>query len=208
MPEPWSTCPSCDRAPPSISNPSAASMRMRCAPRACTSSAATNSASPVGRPPSDFTRGYDGGVADAQTALGLHAAAGGPDSAPIFFSIDEDIDAGTWKSVAAQWLQRNQLGAERGAHRCLRGRPGCGWAIGDGVIGHSTTPGYRWAWQTGRGRTVSVNPRPCSIRASSSPRLTRVSVRRYPCGRGRHPRGRFRPVGSRSVTAARPCPYR
>ncbi len=24
----------------------------------------------------------------------------------------------------------------------------CGWAIADGVIGHSTTPGYRWAWQT------------------------------------------------------------
>ena len=32
--------------------------------------------------PSDFTRGYDGGVADAQTALRLHGAAGagfGPD---------------------------------------------------------------------------------------------------------------------------------
>ena len=28
--------------------------------------------------PSDFTRGYDGGVADAQTALRLHGAAGGP----------------------------------------------------------------------------------------------------------------------------------
>ncbi|EUA68032.1 hypothetical protein I540_5659 [Mycobacteroides abscessus subsp. bolletii 1513] len=27
--------------------------------------------------PSDFTRGYDGGVADAQTALRLHSAAGG-----------------------------------------------------------------------------------------------------------------------------------
>jgi hypothetical protein len=55
--------------------------------------------------PSDFTRGYDGGVADAQTALRLHAAAGGPDSAPIFFSIDEDIDVKTWKSVAAEWLR-------------------------------------------------------------------------------------------------------
>src|SRR4029079_91418 len=29
--------------------------------------------------PSDYTRGYDGGVADAQTALLCHAAAGGPD---------------------------------------------------------------------------------------------------------------------------------
>ena len=43
--------------------------------------------------PSDFTRGYDGGVADAQTALRLHGAAGGPGSAPIFFSVDEPIDA-------------------------------------------------------------------------------------------------------------------
>ena len=38
--------------------------------------------------PSDFTRGFDGGVADAQTALRLHSAAGGPDSAPIFFSME------------------------------------------------------------------------------------------------------------------------
>ncbi len=47
--------------------------------------------------PSDFTRGYDGGVADAQTALRLHGAAGGPATAPIFFSVDEDIDERTWK---------------------------------------------------------------------------------------------------------------
>jgi hypothetical protein len=24
----------------------------------------------------------------------------------------------------------------------------CAWASDDGVIGHSTTSGYRWAWQT------------------------------------------------------------
>lgn len=98
--------------------------------------------------PSDFTRGYDGGVADAQTALRLHAAAGGPDSAPIFFSIDEDIDAGTWKSVAVQWLRgiNSVLGVGRTG---VYGHAGvCGWAIADGVIGQSTTPGYRWAWQT------------------------------------------------------------
>src|ERR1700674_2234265 len=34
--------------------------------------------------PSDFTRGFDGGVADAHSALGIHAAAGGSNSAPIF----------------------------------------------------------------------------------------------------------------------------
>src|SRR6516162_3566001 len=55
--------------------------------------------------PSDYTRGYDGGVADAKTALRLHAAAGGPDSAPIFFSIDDNIDANTWNGVAVQWFR-------------------------------------------------------------------------------------------------------
>jgi hypothetical protein len=98
--------------------------------------------------PSDYTRGYDGGVADAQTAQRLHAAAGGPVSAPIFFSIDEDIDANTWKSVAVQWLRgiNSVLGVERTG---VYGHAGvCSWAIADGVIGHSTTPGHRWAWQT------------------------------------------------------------
>ncbi len=45
----------------------------------------------------------------------LHVAAGGPESAPIFFSIDEDIDAATWKSIAVQWLRgiNSVLGVER-----------------------------------------------------------------------------------------------
>jgi hypothetical protein len=98
--------------------------------------------------PSDFTRGFDGGVADAQTALRLHGAAGGPASAPIFFSVDEDISADTWKSTASQWFRgiNSVLGVERTG--IYGGARQCGWAIGDGVIGHSTTPGYRWAWQT------------------------------------------------------------
>ena len=98
--------------------------------------------------PSDYTRGYDGGVADAQTALRLHAAAGGPDSAPIFFSVDEDIDLNTWKSVAVQWFRgiNSVLGVARtGIYGHARA---CGWAIGDGVIGRSTTAERRWAWQT------------------------------------------------------------
>ena len=98
--------------------------------------------------PSDFTRGYDGGVADAQTALLLHAAAGGGDSAPIFFSIDEDIDLNTWKTIAVEWFRGiNSLpGIDRtGIYGHSRA---CAWAIGDGVIGHSSTAGHRWAWQT------------------------------------------------------------
>lgn len=98
--------------------------------------------------PSDFTRGFDGGVADAQTALRLHAAAGGPGSAPIFFSVDEDIDATTWKTLAVQWFRgiNSALGVARTG--IYGGRRQCGWAIADGVVGSSSSPGYRWAWQT------------------------------------------------------------
>jgi len=98
--------------------------------------------------PSDFTRGYDGGVADAQTALRLHTAAGGPDSAPIFFSVDEDIELNTWNSLAVQWLRgiNSVLAVNRtGIYGHARA---CAWAIRDGVVGRSTTPGYWWAWQT------------------------------------------------------------
>jgi hypothetical protein len=98
--------------------------------------------------PSDYTRGFDGGVADARTALRLHAAAGGPDSAPIFFSVDEDIDAGTWKSLAVPWFRgiNSVLGTARTG--IYGGAQTCGWAVADDVIGHSTSAGHRWAWQT------------------------------------------------------------
>ncbi|BBY37190.1 hypothetical protein MMAN_13240 [Mycobacterium mantenii] len=98
--------------------------------------------------PSDLTRGYDGGVADAHTATQLHSAAGGPNSAPIFFSVDDDIDANTWDGPGVQWF--------RGINSVLGvGRTGiygdaqvCGWAIRDGVIGPSTSAGHQWVWQT------------------------------------------------------------
>jgi glycoside hydrolase-like protein len=98
--------------------------------------------------PSDFTRGYDGGVADAQTALRLHNAAGGSGSAPIFFSVDDDIDANTWNSLAVNWFRgiNSVLGVPRtGIYGHFQA---CGWAIRDGVIGNSSTAGHRWAWQT------------------------------------------------------------
>ncbi|KUH83006.1 twin-arginine translocation pathway signal [Mycobacterium sp. GA-1999] len=98
--------------------------------------------------PSDYTRGYEGGVADAQTALRLHGAAGGPDSAPIFFSVDEDIDRDTWDSVAVEWYRG--INSVLGAHRTgLYGHSrACSWAIEDEVIGRSTSEGHWWAWQT------------------------------------------------------------
>jgi hypothetical protein len=98
--------------------------------------------------PSDFTRGFDGGVADAQTALRLHNAAGGTNSAPIFFSVDDDIDANTWDTVAVNWFRglNSVMGVGRtGIYGHVQA---CRWAIRDGVIGNSSTPGHRWAWQT------------------------------------------------------------
>lgn len=98
--------------------------------------------------PSDFTRGYDGGVADARTALRLHNAAGGTASAPIFFSVDDAIDENTWNGAAVQWFRgiNSVLGMERTG--IYGDAQTCGWAVRDGVIGHSTTAGHRWAWQT------------------------------------------------------------
>jgi len=98
--------------------------------------------------PSDYTRGYDGGVADAKTALRLHAAAGGPDSAPIFFSIDDNIDGNTWNGVAVQWFRGINSVMGMGRTGIYGHAQACGWAIRDGVIGSSSTPGHRWAWQT------------------------------------------------------------
>ena len=66
----------------------------------------------------------------------------------IFFSVDEDIDLDTWKSVAPEWLRRinSVLGVARtGIYGHFRA---CAWAIEDGVIGRSTTAGHWWVWQT------------------------------------------------------------
>jgi hypothetical protein len=97
--------------------------------------------------PSDYTRGYDGGVADAQTALRLHAAAGGPGSAPIFFSVDEDISSDNWKGLALPWFRglNSVMGVQRTG--IYGGARACAWAVADGVIGTSSTAGHRWAWQ-------------------------------------------------------------
>lgn len=103
---------------------------------------------PGGTAPSDFTRGYAGGVSDAQTAWNLHTAAGGGRSAPIFFSVDDDINRDIWNNVALQWFRgiNSVLGVQRTG--VYGGVNVCQWAAADGVIGNSRTPGYRWAWQT------------------------------------------------------------
>jgi hypothetical protein len=98
--------------------------------------------------PSDFTRGFDGGVADAQTALRIHAAAGGSNSAPIFFSVDDDINADTWNNQAVNWFRGINSVLGTGRTGIYGHAQACGWSINDGVIGHSSTAGHRWAWQT------------------------------------------------------------
>ncbi|PQD97986.1 twin-arginine translocation pathway [Mycobacterium sp. EPG1] len=103
---------------------------------------------PGGTAPSDFTRGYAGGVADAKTAWQLHTAAGGARNAPIFFSVDDDIDRQTWNDLALPWFRgiNSVLGAQRtGIYAGIRP---CQWAAADRVIGNSRTPGHVWAWQT------------------------------------------------------------
>ena len=103
---------------------------------------------PGGTAPSDFTRGFAGGVADARTAWQLHTAAGGGHSAPIFFTVDEDINRNAWNTVALQWFRG--INAVLGVQRTgvYGGINVCQWAAADGVIGNSSTPGHRWAWQT------------------------------------------------------------
>lgn len=103
---------------------------------------------PGGTAPSDFTRGYAGGVLDARTAWQLHTAAGGGQSAPIFFSVDDDISRDTWNTVALQWFRgiNSVLGVQRTG--VYGGIDVCQWAAADGVIGFSGTRGRRWSWQT------------------------------------------------------------
>ena len=103
---------------------------------------------PGGTAPSDFTRGYAGGVADARTAWQLHSAAGGGQSAPIFFSVDDDIDREAWNSVVLPWFRgiNSVIGVQRTG--IYGGIKACQWAAADGVIGRSRTPGHVWAWQT------------------------------------------------------------
>lgn len=113
---------------------------------------------PGGTAPSDFTRGYAGGIADARTAWALHSAAGGGQSAPVFFTVDDDISRETWTNVALPWFRgiNSVIGVQRtGVYGGIRT---CQWAAADGVIGNSTTPGKRWAWQTRSWSGGNVDP--------------------------------------------------
>ncbi|OSC18127.1 twin-arginine translocation pathway, partial [Mycobacterium vulneris] len=96
--------------------------------------------------------------ADARTAWHLHTAAGGGQSAPIFFTIDEDINRDTWNDTALPWFRgiNSVLGVARtGVYGGVRV---CQWAAADGVVGSSSTPGRRWVWQTKAWSGSQVHP--------------------------------------------------
>jgi hypothetical protein len=113
---------------------------------------------PGGTAPSDFLRGYAGGVADARTAWQLHTAAGGGQSAPVYFSVDDDIDRDTWNNVALQWFRgiNSVIGAQRTG--IYGGINACQWAAADQVIGRSRSPGHVWAWQTRSWSRGQIHP--------------------------------------------------
>ncbi|OBG27305.1 twin-arginine translocation pathway [Mycobacterium alsense] len=113
---------------------------------------------PGGTAPSDFRRGFEGGVADARTAWKLHTAAGGGQSAPIYFSVDEDINHDTWNNMALKWFRgiNSVLGVQRTG--VYGGIDVCRWAAADGVIGSSRTRGHRWAWQTRSWSRGQIDP--------------------------------------------------
>jgi N-acetyl-anhydromuramyl-L-alanine amidase AmpD len=97
--------------------------------------------------PSDWTTGYDGGQRMGIEAAERHRAAGGPDKAPIFFAVDEDISLEDWNNQAVDFFRgiNNAIGAERtGIYGHSRA---CAWAAQDAVLG-SAGGGKYWAWQT------------------------------------------------------------
>jgi hypothetical protein len=97
---------------------------------------------------SDFRRKFAGGVADAERAAELHAAAGGGDDDPIYFSVDEEINVTDWNNTAADWFRgiNSVIGTQRTG--IYGGAGPCWWAVEDGLVGRSTTLGKFWLWQT------------------------------------------------------------
>ncbi len=78
---------------------------------------------PEGTAPSDFTRGYAGGVADARTAWQLHTAAGGGQIRP-FLQRRRRYRPRDVEQRRAAVVSRNRFGDRSAAHRDLRGPQG------------------------------------------------------------------------------------
>ena len=123
--------------------------------------------------PSDFTRGYDGGVADAQTALRLHGCSRGSEIRPRSSSASMTISTSTpgiallstgFEESTRYWAWTAP--ASMGIPRRVRGRSktaSSGTQPLQGTGGHG---------RRSRGRTVSASPWRCFIRRWSTARRT------------------------------------
>lgn len=82
---------------------------------------------------SDWHGGHPAGVEHARRALELHEAAGGPDTAPIYMSIDSDPTATEYRTQVSGFLRgaASVLGTERlGVYA---NAPTIDWALDDGL---------------------------------------------------------------------------
>ena len=113
---------------------------------------------PGGSAPSDFTRGFNGGVADAHTAWQLHTAAGGGQSRRSSSPSTTTSTAIPGTTLRCSGFAESTRCLECSALGVYGGINVCQWAANDGVIGNSKTPGHRWAWQTRSWSHGQVDP--------------------------------------------------
>lgn len=102
----------------------------------------------------DWRRGRAGGKADAESAARHHALCGGNETAPIFFSIDEDVNIKQWNDLCAPYLRgvADVIGKQRtGVYGGLRPMY---WALEDELVG-SNGQGKFWLWQTKAWSTIN-----------------------------------------------------
>jgi len=141
-----STYRSCGLVRTSTSSPSPTTTRFITSAGTSRRQLLTSTASPLANVAVGLHRGYDGGVADAQTALRLHGAAG-PGFCADLLQRRRGIDLSTWNSLAVGWFRgiNSVLGVaapvSTGQPTCVDGRSGR-------CHRRSTTAGFRWAWQT------------------------------------------------------------
>ena len=95
----------------------------------------------------DWKGGAEQGHKDAERGLQLHAEAGGPDTAPIYVSIDACPSEEQWSTLARPYLLawQERLGKDRMGVYC--NYPCIDWAIRDGIGSyfwmHNWDEGYR-----------------------------------------------------------------
>ncbi|AKL88199.1 putative lysin [Gordonia phage GMA3] len=97
----------------------------------------------------DWRRGFNGGVADAKAAARKHRELGGPDDAPIYFAVDDDVNLSDYRLFVRPYLQgvNSVIGVNRtgvyGHDECVT------WAATDQLLGKTRDgSGKTFGWQT------------------------------------------------------------